>query len=109
MHHADLSRDLAGQMRHLADRLGIEVPRGRWPALVEAAGFASMRARADRLAPDERLGLFTSPSAFFRSGQAGQWRDLLGDEDLAAYRTLIRSLAGADFIRWAEHGGHIRM
>ena len=62
-------------MRHLADRLGVEVPPARWPTLVEAAAFASMRARADQLASDERLGLFTSESAFFRSGQVGQWRE----------------------------------
>jgi len=104
MHHADLSRDLAGQMQRLADRLGVEVPQTRWPALIEAATFASMRARAHHVVPDERLGLFASDSAFFRSGQAGQWREILGDDDLAAYHTLIRSLASPEFVDWAENG-----
>jgi hypothetical protein len=104
VHHADLSRDLPGQMRRLADRLGLEVPRTRWPALVEAATFASMRARADQLVPDERLGLFTNESAFFRSGQPGQWRALLSEEDLAAYDTLIRSLASTEFVDWVHSG-----
>ncbi|WP_433617800.1 sulfotransferase domain-containing protein [Dactylosporangium sp. CA-139114] len=107
MHHADLSQDLAGHMRRLADRLGIEVPPPRWPALIEAATFASMRSRAGQLVPDERLGLFTSEGAFFRSGQAGQWRDVLDDEDLAAYDTLIRSLAATDFVDWVENGTNV--
>ncbi|GAA3257385.1 sulfotransferase domain-containing protein [Dactylosporangium siamense] len=106
LHHADLCRDLAGEMRRLADRLGIRVPRNRWPALVEAATFTSMRAKAHQLAPDERLGLFISNSAFFRSGKPGQWSEVLNDADLAAYDSLIRSLADPDFVDWAEGGTH---
>ena len=33
-HYADLSSDLEGEMRRLADRLGIAVPEDRWPELV---------------------------------------------------------------------------
>jgi aryl sulfotransferase len=104
VHHADLSRDLEGQMRLIAGRLGIEVPSGRWPALAEAAGFAAMRERADQLAPDERLGLFTSRNAFFRSGRAGQGREILKPDDLAGYAALLRSLAGQDFREWVTRG-----
>jgi hypothetical protein len=93
-------------MRRLADRLGIRVPRNRWPALIEAATFTSMRAKAHQLAPDERLGLFISNSAFFRSGKPGQWSEVLNDADLAAYDRLIRSLANSDFVDWAENGTH---
>ena len=104
MHHADLSRDLAGHMRRIADQFGIEVPPSRWPALVEAATLDSMRAKADHLVPDERLGLFTSESAFFRSGESGQWSEVLNGADIATYDRLIRSLAGPDFIDWVENG-----
>jgi hypothetical protein len=104
VHHADLSRDLEGQMRLIAGRLGIEVPSGRWPALAEAAGFAAMRERADQLAPDERLGLFTSRNAFFRSGRPGQGREILKPDDLAGYDALLRSLAGQDFREWVTRG-----
>jgi aryl sulfotransferase len=104
VHHADLSRDLEGQMRLIAARLGVEVPSDRWPALVEAAGFDAMRDRADELAPDERLGLFASRSAFFRSGRAGQGHAILGPRDLAGYDALLRSLAGQDFVEWVTRG-----
>ncbi|GAA0519533.1 glycolipid sulfotransferase [Paractinoplanes deccanensis] len=103
-HHADLSRDLAGQMRRLAERLGVDVPRSRWPAVVGAATFASMRARAQQLVPDERLGLFTSDKAFFRSGRAGQWRRILDEDDLHAYNTRMRSLTGPELADWLENG-----
>ena len=106
VHHADLSRDLAGQMRRLARQLGIEVPQTRWPALVEAATLTSMRAKAHHLVPDEQLGMFTSNSAFFRSGKPGQWSEILDGADLAAYDSLIRSLASPDFLDWVQNGTH---
>ena len=54
LHYSDLSRDLDGQMRRLAERLGLTVPERAWPALVKAATFHRMRQRADELVPDER-------------------------------------------------------
>lgn len=51
VHYADLLADLEGEMRRIAVRLGVEVPEHAWPALVEAATFASMRARSDELVP----------------------------------------------------------
>src|SRR3954468_22784476 len=40
VHYEDLRADLAGEMRRIADRLGITVPAERWDSLVEAATFA---------------------------------------------------------------------
>ena len=46
LHYDDLQSDLDGQMRELAARLCIQVEDHRWPRLVEAATFESMRRRA---------------------------------------------------------------
>ncbi|WP_250007412.1 sulfotransferase domain-containing protein [Actinoplanes sp. M2I2] len=104
VHFDDLRHDLEGRMRYLAARLDIAVAEALWPALVEAASFDRMRAGAADLAPDERLGLFSDPQAFFRSGTSGQWRGTLTEGDLGEYRRLIRSLASPDFIGWIERG-----
>ena len=52
LHYDDLKADLNGQMRQLATRLGIDVDERRWPRLVQAARFESMRSRADTTVPD---------------------------------------------------------
>jgi aryl sulfotransferase len=104
VHFSDLCRDLESQMRYLAGRLNIAVPEASWPAIVEAATFEQMRARAADLAPDERLGLFRDKQAFFRSGTSNQWRGTMTDQDLDEYQQLIRSLGSADFVSWLEHG-----
>ena len=49
VHYDDLLADLEGQMRCVADRLGIAVAEQSWPALVEAATFERMRGRNDVL------------------------------------------------------------
>lgn len=104
LHYADLSRDLEGEMRALARRLGIAVEEERWPALVEAASFARMRERAAARVPDEQLGIIKDPRKFFRSASPGEWRRFLGEADLARYEARIGSLAAADLAHWLHHG-----
>jgi aryl sulfotransferase len=100
VHHADLSRDLEGEMRRLAERLDITVAPGRWPSLVDAAGFGRMRARAAELVPDERLGLLVDNRAFFRSGRSGQWHGVLTEADLDTYERRLSSLSSPDLRDW---------
>lgn len=99
VHYDDLREDLGGEMRRLAGELGFDVPQERWPALVEAAGFASMRARADELAPDRR-GVLLDRRRFFREGSSGAGRAVLGDAGVARYEARARELAPADLLAW---------
>ena len=72
-------------MRQLAARLGIDVDEHRWPRMVQAAMFESMRSRADTTVPGGGPEHWIDPTAFFSRGTSGQWRDLLDDADLARY------------------------
>ncbi|UQU64962.1 sulfotransferase domain-containing protein [Couchioplanes caeruleus] len=99
LHYTDLTNNLEGEMRRLADRLAIDVPEERWPTLVEAATFAQMRARADRLAPDP-AGIMKDRNAFFRRGTSGAGRELLTPEELLRYEHRAAELAPADLLAW---------
>jgi aryl sulfotransferase len=96
VHYHDLSTDLAGEMRRLAGRLGLEPPT---PELVAAAGFERMRARADQLAPDTH-GVLKDRSAFFRRGRSGAGREVLGEEGVARYLARAAQLAPPDLLAW---------
>ena len=102
LHYADLEADLEGEMRRLADRLGIEVPEARWPELVDAARFDSMQARASDLAPN--AGEFwKDDTRFFRRGGSGQWQAVVGDtpETDERYQACIRELTDDEaFLSW---------
>jgi aryl sulfotransferase len=99
LHYDDLKADLEGQMRKLATHLDIKVEEDRWPRLVQAATFASMRSRADTTAGAGR-DHWIDPAAFFRRGTSGQWRELLDDADLARYAARVRALASDDLVEW---------
>lgn len=99
VHYSDLLADLDGQMRALAGRLGFDVPEPRWPALVEAATFASMRNAATRSAPSSG-GVLKDPAAFFRRGTSGGWREVMTAADVAHYERRVAPLAPAEVLDW---------
>jgi aryl sulfotransferase len=82
-HYADLQADLEGEMRRLAGLLEIEVDEARWPALVEAATFESMKRNADQLAPEVNNSAWLSNARFFHKGTSGQWADVLSADNIA--------------------------
>ncbi len=100
LHYDDLKADLEGQMRQLAAHLGIDVDEDRWPRLVQAATFESMRDRAATTVPGGGREQWIDPTAFFSRGTSGQWRDLLDDVDLARYAARVRALTSDDLVEW---------
>lgn len=99
VHYADLLADLDGEMRRVAAALGVEVDEERWPALVEAATFASMRQRSNELTPNT-LGVLKDNAAFFRRGGSGAGREVLSAEELARYEARVRELAPPEVVAW---------
>jgi aryl sulfotransferase len=98
VHYDDLSADLEGQMRRIAGRLGMSVPEQAWPALAQAATFEAMRSRADTLIPS--AGILKSNTAFFRRGTSGAAREVLSDDEIAAYHARAAQLAPEDMLGW---------
>jgi aryl sulfotransferase len=99
MRYHDLQVDLEGQMRSLADRLGIDVPAGLWPSLVKAASLEEMRRRPSMTAPE--AGVYLDDAAFFKRARTGEWREILDSEqDLLRYNDRVASLAPAELSVW---------
>ncbi len=98
LHYADLCADLDGQMRQLAHRLDITVPAAAWPALAQAATFASMREAAEKITGAGQI--LKSAKDFFRRGSSGAGAELLTQEELDHYYTRAANLAPADMLRW---------
>ena len=100
LHFGDLKADLEGQMRALADRLEIEVPEDSWRSLVEAATFASMKARAEERAPGPVDSIWLDDKKFFYSGTNGQWQTLLDADGMQRYAERVHSLADPELSAW---------
>lgn len=108
IHYGDLKADLAGEMRRIAGALSIEVPEARWPALVEAATFESMKRNADRVAPDTNFKMWKDNSQFFHKGTSGQWRGVLSPESLDLFDRVLAERYPPDFIAWLLGGAAAR-
>jgi aryl sulfotransferase len=100
-HYHDLRTDLAGQMRRLADVLGVEPPTDE---LVEAATFESMKSHADELVPNSDTPFWLDNGRFFDKARSGGWRDMLDDEGQQRYDRAVAAVAAPDLADWL-HGG----
>ena len=78
--------------------------RGTWPALVAAATFDSMRARANRLVPAPP-GVLIDNTAFFRRGASGSGRELLTGAERARYHACAAQMAPSDLLSWLHREG----
>jgi aryl sulfotransferase len=104
MHFADMKADLEGEMRRLADFLGIAVPAADWPARVEAATFASMKRDAEQLLPEMKIGFEGGARTFIHQGTNDRWRDVLTPAELDAYATAVARAVPPDCAAWLEGG-----
>jgi hypothetical protein len=103
LRYEDLLADLEGQMRLLAERLGIQVSDELWPSLVEAATFDQMSRRPKELAPEASHELWLDTDRFFHSGTTQQWRRIITDEDLPRYVARVRECAvRTDLVEWVH-------
>jgi aryl sulfotransferase len=105
VHYNDMKADLAGEMRRVADFLGISLTESQWPAVVERCTFEGMR-KADKAIADFSMGFDGGIEGFLFKGTNGRWREVLGADDLAAYRDKVARALPAAAARWIEHGGH---
>jgi aryl sulfotransferase len=108
LHYRDLRLDLRGEMGRLANFLDIAVAPSQWPALIEAASFAKMKARADETAPGAHLGDWSSNAAFFASARLDAWRGVLSATNQALYQELAPQRAEPDLRAWLEGGRRAR-
>jgi hypothetical protein len=104
MHYGDLKTDCEAEMRRLAERLHIEVPEQLWPALVQAASFESMRARATEVVPNSDQDFWKEPRQFFHSGTGGHWREFFDDAAQRRYEARLAVLASPEVAIWAHFG-----
>ncbi len=103
VHFSGLKADLEGEMRRIAGVLGIKVAEEKWPELVAAAGFESMKKNADRTAPDTDLKMWKDNARFFNKGTSGQWQGVLSEESLALMDQVTATYP-AEYIDWLFNG-----
>ncbi|HEY1710417.1 MAG TPA: sulfotransferase domain-containing protein [Rhizomicrobium sp.] len=104
LHYADLTANRDAEMRRLSLALGIPIDEAKWPSLVEAAGFMSMKERAGENAPGAHLGEWANNENFFRKARNAEWRSVLNAENQALYEKVSSERLEPGLKKWLEGG-----
>ncbi len=102
LHYQNLTDDLAGRARDIADYLGIEVDPETMARAVTHAGFGHMKARADEMFPG--LPTVGGAQTFINKGSNGRWRAVLSPQEVAAYEARAVAELGPDCAAWLATG-----
>jgi len=104
VHYNDLKSDIAGEMRRIAEFLGISVEPRLWPDLVAAAQFEAMRRDADALMGKVAQSFEGGSQRFFFKGANERWRGLVNDDDLSLYEARIKAMFSPACAGWVAKG-----
>ena len=102
LHFADLKRDLPGEIRRIADFLGVR-PKN-WQAILEHCSFDYMKQNAGKSAPLGGDIFEGGAQTFINKGTNGRWQGLLSAKDSAAYEARALAELGADCAAWLKSG-----
>ncbi len=104
LHFEQLKEDLRGQMRRVADFLGVTIDEAKWPDMLTHCSFAYMKANATPSVPAGGVFWDGGAQTFIHKGVNGRWRDTLSAEESAAYRQRAVAELGEACARWLEMG-----
>jgi len=102
VHYNDLSTDLDGEMRRIAEFLELSVTDEQWPDVVGRCRIDAMRSEAADAGLHD-LGFEGGAESFFHQGTNGRWVGVLTEAQLARYDAMVATLP-ADAAEWLEHG-----
>jgi aryl sulfotransferase len=104
VHFADLKRDLPGEIRGIAQVLGIPIQQARWSAILEHCSFDWMKRNATKSVPLGGAFWDAGAEVFIHKGVNGRWRDVLSPVESAEYERRAEAELGAACARWLATG-----
>lgn len=108
-HYQDLTNDLDGEMRRIADVLNIVVPEEHWASVVTAAKFETVKKNPEKVLADRvNFSFRGGAQTFINKGTNGRWRDVLSKEELALYDAAADRVLSHECRLWLENGGSHR-
>jgi len=104
VHYADMKQDLDGEMRRIAQFLGVEVSENLWPELVKAATFGEMKKKASELMPTAGEIWEGGGNTFLNKGENARWKSVFHEADLDAYDAKVAAQFSPSLANWSSEG-----
>ncbi len=104
LHFTNLKRDLAGEIRAIAEFLEIPIDESRWDAILQHCSFAWMKNNADRCVGAGGAFWDAGAQTFINKGVNGRWRDTLTAKESAEYEQRADAELGPQCAHWLATG-----
>jgi aryl sulfotransferase len=104
VHFADLKRDMAGEIRRIADFLEIPVNEDIWDKILVHCSFDYMKANATQSVPLGGAFWDGGAKTFIHKGKNGRWRDALSKEEVQKYESRALEELGSECAQWLAEG-----
>jgi aryl sulfotransferase len=104
LHFSDLRRDMPGQMRRIAEFLGIPIDESRWDRIVEYCTFDWMKANAVKSVPLGGAFWDAGAQVFIHRGVNGRWSEHLSEEQCRAYEERCVEELSEECAHWLREG-----
>lgn len=104
VHYNNLLADLPGEIRRIAEFLGIEVGEAALLDMAKACTFDEMKGKADVVAPLNGALWKGGGNDFIFKGTNGRWKGVLSDEQCAAYQKKVKEELPPACAEWLETG-----
>lgn len=104
VHFNDLKADLAGEMRGIANFLGVSLDPLEFEQAVSHCTFDYMKDHASKMAPRGGVGWNGGGTTFIHKGTNGRWRDELPAAESNAYEERAVAELGPSCAAWLAHG-----
>jgi len=104
IHFADLKRDMAAEIRKVAEFLEIPINDDVWDSILLHCSFDYMKANATQSVPLGGAFWDGGAKTFIHKGQNGRWRDTLSAEEIQEYESRALVELGPDCAKWLAEG-----
>jgi aryl sulfotransferase len=104
VHYDDLQADMIGEMRRIADFLGIDVSDAELSRIAGSASFESMRKDAAVLIPEMAKNFEGGALRLVNKGKSGRWRGLYDETDVELFDRKLRTAVPAAYADWLLAG-----
>ena len=108
VHFADLKKDMAGEIRGIADFLDIDIDEARWDDILTHCSFEWMKKNATKTVPLGGAFWDAGAEVFINKGVNGRWTASLTPAEAAAYEERSRAELGDACARWLAVGGPVK-
>lgn len=104
LHFANLKRDLAGEIRKIAEFIETPIDESQWEAIQHHCSFDYMKANATKSVPLGGAFWDGGAQTFIHKGTNGRWREVLSKEESCKYEQRAAKELDPDCARWLATG-----